>query len=81
MTLMSTVIICKKNISPFSTENGNYKLINKISDKEFNEWFVELCDVESNFTVYIRKDKKAGINFYFKIELHVDDIQILHLIK
>src|SRR2546423_5427085 len=56
-------------------------LNNKMSDKEFFEWFVGFCDGEANFTVYLRKDKSAGINFAFKIELHVNDMNVLNLIK
>ena len=56
-------------------------LINEMSDKEFYEWFVGFCDAESNFKIYIRKDKRKGINFAFKIELHIDDLKVLHFIK
>ena len=52
-----------------------------MSDKEFYEWFVGFCDAESNFKIYIRKDKRKGINFAFKIELHIDDLKVLHFIK
>lgn len=57
------------------------KLINERSDKEFYEWFVGFCDAESKFKIYIRKDKRKGINFAFKIELHIDDLKVLHFIK
>lgn len=56
-------------------------LNNKMSDKEFFEWFVGFCDGEANFAVYLRKDKSGRINFAFRIELHVKDIAVLNFIK
>ena len=38
-------------------------------------------DGESNFNVYLRKDKQSVIQFMFRIELHIDDIQVLYFIK
>ena len=41
-----------------------------------------MCEAgESNFNVYIRKDKQYVIQFMFKIELHIDDIQVIYFLK
>ena len=36
---------------------------------------------ESNFNIYLRKDKQSVIQFMFRIELHKDDIHVLYFIK
>ena len=53
-------------------------------DEEFIKWFVGFSDAESNFTIVLYKDKTGKIisfTFRFLIELHVDDIDALKLIK
>jgi hypothetical protein len=54
----------------------------KIKD-EFIEWFVGICEAESNFTIRVRKDKEKiiGFEFVFRISLHKDDLNALELIK
>ena len=54
------------------------------NSEEFIKWFVGFSDAESNFSIVLYKDKTAKIlyiNFRFLIELHVDDIDDLKLIK
>ena len=51
---------------------------------EFIEWFVGLCDAESNFLIRVRKDKLSqikGFEFIFRIALHIDDIEVLKYIQ
>ena len=50
----------------------------------FIEWFVGICDAESNFLIRVRKDNKGntiGFEFIFRIALHKDDKNALELIK
>jgi hypothetical protein len=52
--------------------------------EEFIKWFVGFSDAESNFSIVVNKDKTdkiLSITFRFLIELHVDDISALELIK
>ena len=52
--------------------------------KSFIEWFVGLCDAESNFLIRIRRNEKeevSGFEFVFRIALHRDDRKILEYIK
>lgn len=54
---------------------GVHKEILK-SRPEFIEWFVGLCEAESNFLIRIRKNEKgavSGFEFIFRIYLHRDD--------
>ena len=41
-----------------------------------------MCEAgESNFNVYLRKDRQSVFQFMFRIELHKDDIHVLYFIK
>ena len=54
------------------------------SRPEFIEWFVGLCEAESNFLVRIRKNEEGGVSgfeFIFRIYLHRDDRKTLEYIK
>lgn len=53
-----------------------------INDK-FIEWFVGLCEAESNFLIRKRKNKDEviGFEFVFRIVLHIDDTRVLEFIK
>lgn len=89
------VLIKNKNVGQLSSslELENLELSNKaelaapsdhlklLTNKEFHQWLVGFSDAESNFSVYLRKDKKRGINFSFKIELHSKDINVLYFLK
>jgi LAGLIDADG endonuclease len=55
--------------------------LKELTDEEFRQWFVGFSDGESNFHIYKRTDKRSGFNFMFRIELHVDDIQVLYFIR
>ena len=51
---------------------------------KFIEWFVGVCEAESNFLCRIRKNKKGevtGFEFVFRIALHIDDRKALEFIK
>ena len=51
---------------------------------KFLEWFVGLCEAESNFFIRLRKNAKeevSGIEFVFRISLHKDDVKVLEYIK
>lgn len=50
----------------------------------FIEWFVGLCEAESNFLIRTRKNAKeevSGFEFVFRITLHQDDVKVLEYIK
>lgn len=53
-------------------------------DIKFIEWFVGICEAESNFLCRVRKNKEGeviGFEFVFRIILHKDDWKALELIK
>ena len=53
-------------------------------DLKFIEWFVGLCEAESNFLIRARKNEKeevSGFEFVFRISLHKDDCDVLEYIK
>lgn len=52
-------------------------------DEQFIEWFVGLCEAESNFLIRKRKnqDEVVGFEFVFRIALHIDDSKVLEFIK
>lgn len=66
-------------------EGSSYqnKVLNLLSDDKFIEWFVGLCEAESNFLIRKRKykDEVTGFEFVFRIVLHIDDIKVLEYIK
>jgi hypothetical protein len=47
-------------------------------DEEFLSWFSGFIDGEGNFSITL---DRAYIRFRFKINLHIDDLQVLNLIK
>jgi len=50
----------------------------------FIEWFVGICEAESNFLCRVRKNKEGeavGFEFVFRICLHKDDRNVLEYIK
>ena len=52
--------------------------------KSFIEWFIGLCDAESNFLIRKRLNEKkevSGFEFVFRIALHKDDLKVLEYIK
>lgn len=53
-------------------------------DNKFIEWFVGLCEAESNFLIRKRKNENGeviGFEFVFRLTLHQDDVKILEYIK
>ncbi len=84
-----------KNFS-ISSKNGKSNQIYDISadvhkelpklpiDIDFIEWFVGLCEAESNFLIRTRKNERGevgGFEYVFRIALHVDDRKVLEYIK
>lgn len=64
--------------------SNNNKLIKKIKEEDFFDWFRGFCDAESNFLVRIRKGsdgKLIGFEFIFRIALHIDDLEVLKIIQ
>ena len=52
--------------------------------RSFIEWFVGLCEAESNFLIRTRRNEKkevSGFEFVFRIALHQDDRKVLEYIK
>ena len=64
---------------------GVHKELRKLPiDNHFIEWFIGLCEAESNFLIRTRKNEKGevgGFEFVFRIALHIDDRKILEHIK
>lgn len=50
----------------------------KLEDKSFFEWFSGLTDSEGSF-MFLRK--QDGYGFKFAIQLHIDDLKMLHFIQ
>ena len=65
--------------SGYSDLNNHLK-INSLTESEFRQWFVGLCDGEANFSIN-SNEFKDWLNFSFRIELHLDDLKILEAIK
>lgn len=64
--------------------NGVYKELPESSNTNFIEWFVGLCEAESNFLIRTRKNAQgevSGFEFVFRITLHKDDVKVLEYIK
>ena len=49
-----------------------------INEEQFAEWLSGFVDAEGNFQVFI---DRHYVRVLFRIVLHIDDIQILYLIK
>ncbi len=49
----------------------------------FIEWFVGICEAESNFLIRVRKNNGeiVGFEFIFRIALHKNDLNVLEYIK
>jgi hypothetical protein len=68
-------------ISINNPENLPFQLKNKLPNKpprEFIEWLVGFVDGEGHFYIDIQNQ---SVSFKFKIELHIDDVEILHKIS
>ena len=65
--------------------DGVHKELRESSlNTNFIEWFVGLCEAESNFLIRTRKNEKGGVSgfeFVFRIALHKDDVKVLEYIK
>lgn len=73
--MFSTVLSCnnKENIKPLST------LSQPKPTKEFLQWFVGFVDAEGCFFIS-HKVNSTSFGFTFKIDLHIDDIEVLEKI-
>ena len=72
-----------KNLQLKDSENNfNFPLKNKLppSTKEFIEWFVGFTDAEGCFSI-INDNNGTSFKLAFTIELHIDDIEVLHTIS
>ena len=65
--------------------NGVHKELPESSiNSNFLEWFIGLCEAESNFLIRTRKNENkevSGFEFVFRITLHRDDKKVLEYIK
>lgn len=79
------IIACaenKLNVSP-SVQNQGQSLVSgpgsvQARDEEFLFWFAGFTDGEGNFSIIL---DGSYIRFRFKINLHIDDLQVLKIIK
>lgn len=73
---------CYSNQSPLAREGqgGSIRenLCKELIDNNFFEWFCGLTDGEGSFMFLRTRD---GYGFKFAIQLHIDDIKMLHLIQ
>jgi hypothetical protein len=65
------------NFKPF-IQKRYYSNQPKLEDKSFFEWFCGLTDSEGSF-MFLRK--QDGYGFKFAIQLHIDDLKMLHFIQ
>lgn len=75
---LTYIFLQKKNTK--IGDSGSYKEILKFPiDEKFIEWFVGICEAESNFLIRKIKNKNevTGFEFVFRIALHVDDSKVL----
>lgn len=61
-----------------STANHLVRGTKEVKDHSFLEWFSGFVDAEGNFLISL---DRGYIRFRFKILLHVDDIEVLNMIK
>ena len=69
---MKRLYLARINFSTKLSENKS-----KVSE-EFLFWFSGFTDGEGNFSIFL---DRTYIRFRFKINLHIDDLQVLNLIK
>ena len=63
----------------YATSNvHNSQLPEITSDQDFLYWFSGFTDAEGNFLITLDREY---IKFRYKISLHIDDINVLHIIK
>lgn len=69
----------------FFLQYKSYSTNNLQFNDKFIQWFVGFSDAESNFTIHpvYNKDRTrvSRFSFMFNIELHIDDLNILTIIK
>lgn len=80
---MNNILLPVENIEV--RNNNAHKEIFKLPiDDKFIEWFIGLCEAESNFLIRNRKNENGeviGFEFVFRLTLHSDDKKILEYIK
>jgi len=78
----SNIFSSKENTKIEDSSSANEILKLPLNEK-FIEWFVGLCEAESNFLIRKRKnqDEVIGFEFVFRIVLHIDDTKVLEFIK
>ena len=72
-------------LSPFNQQHKSQtvnvkKKRNLISDEDFYDWLRGFSDAESNFNIKKDNRKESVFQFYFKIELHINDRPLLEYI-
>jgi len=80
---MDNIFSYKENIKE-GTNNAHKEIFKLPMDDKFIDWFIGLCEAESNFLIRKRKNEKGeviGFEFVFRITLHKDDKKILEQIK
>lgn len=68
----------KMGFSCFSTNSSNFNLNENKENDDFLHWLSGFTDAEGNFLITIDREY---VKFRYKISLHIDDINVLHLIK
>ena len=69
-----------RNYTTYSSENSDKSAVKGSSrpNKDFLHWFSGFTDAEGNFLVVI---DRQYVKLRFKINLHIDDIEVLYIIK
>ena len=75
--VLSSTFILIQRVS-MSTANHLVRGTKEVKDHSFLEWFSGFVDAEGNFLISL---DRGYIRFRFKILLHVDDIEVLNMIK
>lgn len=65
-------------LSCFSTNSSNFNLIENKENDDFLHWLSGFTDAKGNFLITIDREY---VKFIYKISLHIDDINVLYLIK
>lgn len=74
--LRENFLLCLPN-NKYTDLPPHLKIILPSANREFIEWFVGFTDAEGTFSIVTQKNwSYVGLNF--SIELHIDDVEILH---
>lgn len=73
-----TTYLCEDSVNGAKAASKDWVKTDNFTNKYFLYWFSGFTDAEGNFLVTI--DRKY-IKLRFKINLHIDDIEVLYTIK